>query len=945
MAEAASARSRPQLVGREQATAAALGVASAARATGGVVLVTGEAGLGKTSLLAHLAARLDDWVIIRAQADSFEADLSYSTIETLVRTLNVRTNGVFTRPRPDDDAITVGRALLDGIDALAEPVCLVIDDAQWVDEPSARALRFLLRRIPGQPFLLIVATRPEANSLAASVADLAPEFEASAEITLAAFTVPETQQLAQQILGHSISLRTATRLTEATQGSPLLLRMLLRQLRASITGASHPAGWEMPVPETAPLAATVTAALVGASASTRTAAELIAVLRDPVPLPQLGTIAERLGARVDLDGAIARGLVHSDERDGVTWLEPAHGMLADALVAGIGRERRAGIHRVAAEVLSGHRALRHRVEAADRSDSGLVDELLAATHEAAELGQSSQAMSYARSAVHLAPGGAARERCLLEIGLLAMRTRLHERIFDLHPELENLPPSLTRDAILVELRILTGDVVRARDLAVSALKNDDPSADARVLRSRVAGALPKIQLAMRDFTGVLTSVDDARRVLALAPTDPADVADAALRWMVEPEEELLRLLGWQITAGVHTSRVDITLAASEELDRLTATAHDSSGLTDALVTGSRVAISAGQLQKARAGLERANRLLRLFPDSWTAGHARCIYAHVLFLLGEWDESVTVADSAVALALDETDLSGWPIALNVSTLVRAARGEERAVTERLAQAEQATPGVLGSYDPELPIVARAELARALDRRSQQLAATDGDMPDAAAATTMGWLSYRIDALAALGRAAEAREALALCTAPGSRWRPYHGSLAWLTARVAEAEGQTDAALAHYAAAYDSPDAPDFPHPTAVAMLDAARLLAAHRRGAEAVALAERAAATFRRLGASEYLERCSHLLTSLAGAASNEHGDPFADLTTRERQVAHAVVSGMTNKEVAERLYVSVTTVNFHVRNILAKLGITSRRELRRLALEHRAVHRSVPVKS
>ena len=58
-------------------------------------------------------------------------------------------------------------------------------------------------------------------------------------------------------------------------------------------------------------------------------------------------------------------------------------------------------------------------------------------------------------------------------------------------------------------------------------------------------------------------------------------------------------------------------------------------------------------------------------------------------------------------------------------------------------------------------------------------------------------------------------------------------------------------------------------------------------------------------------------------------DPMAGLTAREREVAEDLIAGMTNKEIAERLFVSVTTVNFHVRNILAKLGLHSRRELRR----------------
>jgi DNA-binding NarL/FixJ family response regulator len=118
----------------------------------------------------------------------------------------------------------------------------------------------------------------------------------------------------------------------------------------------------------------------------------------------------------------------------------------------------------------------------------------------------------------------------------------------------------------------------------------------------------------------------------------------------------------------------------------------------------------------------------------------------------------------------------------------------------------------------------------------------------------------------------------------------------------------------------------------------------------VAALQRAAAIFRRLGAADYLGRCTAEISMLirAGAlqeAAAPSDDPFGELTTRERQVAHALVAGMTNKEIAERLYVSVTTVNFHVRNILAKLGLTSRRELRRLTTSSRDTawtHRRAP---
>jgi DNA-binding CsgD family transcriptional regulator/tetratricopeptide (TPR) repeat protein len=939
--EISAAPSSAPLFGRDPARDALLLVAQRALVQGGTALVSGEAGLGKTALLADTSERLTGWTVLRVHADSFESDLSYSTVERLVRGLNAVSGTRIRPPEPTDEPIAVGRLLLDAIDSVSSPVCVVVDDAQWVDEASARALRFVVRRLSDQAFLFVAATRPLANSVVALFEDVAATTVNHARIELTPLTVADTQELAQHILGHAISRRTATRLTEATQGSPLLLSVLLGQLRETFAAALHPAGWDLPVAAITPLATAVSSALEGADASVRDAAEIVAVLRDSLPLPLFGTIAGKLGVKVDVPGAVSRGLVRSTELDGVVWVEPAHAILADALTGELPVQRRVEIHRVAAEVLTGHRALRHRVEAADTADPTLVAELLAASRLAADRGQADQAMSYARSAVHLSAADAEHERALLEIGLLAMRTRMHERIFDLAPAIEALPVSVVRDAVLLELRTLTGDIPGALALALALEAAPAVTPEERAIRAHVAEAIPKVLMAMRDFAATLDHLEIGRRHIAEAPSDPDELTDPALRWLAQPRDDLLRLLGWTLTASLHAGRVDLIGPLIEELDALLGTT-ESAAAVDALVTRARVFIFMGDIGRARDDLARANVLVRRFPSSWTAGFARTIYAHVLFLVGEWDESVTLADAAVALALDETDLSGWPIALTVSTLVRAGRGESAAVDERLRSASQAKLSIAGSYDGDIPHLARAELARSLGRPDAQLTATEQAEAGATGASTLGWLTYRVDALATLGRAAEARTAFESCTDQRRLWRPYYGSLGWLEGRVLEAEGDLTAAATAYRSSLSEPASARYPFPHAIAALDAARVLSATGGDRETVrALAEQASETFRRVGAAAYLARCASILEQLADAGATdtrtEPGDPFAPLTTRERQVAHAIAAGMTNKEIAERLYVSVTTVNFHVRNILAKLELTSRRDLRKLSIASRGL--------
>jgi len=238
---------------------------------------------------------------------------------------------------------------------------------------------------------------------------------------------------------------------------------------------------------------------------------------------------------------------------------------------------------------------------------------------------------------------------------------------------------------------------------------------------------------------------------------------------------------------------------------------------------------------------------------------------------------------------------------------------------------------GPYDHDLADVARAELARAMGDPATQLAATQPAKDRASTSSTLGWLVYRVDALIALGRIDEARTELGEYTVEQLRPSAPYGSRHWLLGRALRHEGDLDGALHELALACAEPDAVDYPLPFALAEQAYGEVLAELGRTVEARTALNRAACRFGRLGAGTYLARCNVAIAALVGPDTPQHVDPLAELTTREREVAHLVARGMTNKEAAEQLYVSVTTVNFHVRNILGKLGMSSRRELRRLA--------------
>jgi DNA-binding CsgD family transcriptional regulator len=365
-------------------------------------------------------------------------------------------------------------------------------------------------------------------------------------------------------------------------------------------------------------------------------------------------------------------------------------------------------------------------------------------------------------------------------------------------------------------------------------------------------------------------------------------------------------------------------------------------------------------------LHRAIRVAAGYPDSWMKHTALTMHAHVLFQTGEWEKAQSTAQRALDSAFDDPYRATLPIAYAVCGLVPAARGEVAEVgrIDELLALLPPTGGGAVPYDPDLPDVMRAELAAALGDPLAQLRATEVARTAARRGSVWSWLPLHIDALARLDRVTEARSIANEALSGETPWNRSPQAISRLRARIALASGYPEQANLLYAGIVQSNTAAGQPFSLARDRLQYVESLHAAGETVRALEQLDLAANTFRMLKAGTYLlrvlERASDLAEGLtSGPASGltgtsagvpsavalDHGgttrvteaagDALAQLTARERQVAVAVANGLTNREVAERLYVSVTTVNFHVRNILAKLSLSSRRELRALLREER----------
>ena len=163
-----AATGRGMFVGRSRELALLEAAAAAARrGQPQVVSIEGEAGIGKSSLLERFAQELESAGIVRASGDEAESLLPYAVISQLVasaREMGDGPPGLLTSDLSDDvDPLAVGAELVTWLGQVhrgREMTLALIDDLQWADRPSARALLFAVRRLQADPVLVVVTARP-----------------------------------------------------------------------------------------------------------------------------------------------------------------------------------------------------------------------------------------------------------------------------------------------------------------------------------------------------------------------------------------------------------------------------------------------------------------------------------------------------------------------------------------------------------------------------------------------------------------------------------------------------------------------------------------------------------------------------------------------------------------------------------------------------------------
>lgn len=858
-----------------------------------VLVIEGEAGVGKSALLDELVNQAEDFRVL--VADGVESDRAPFLV--------LRQWGVVLPPSADggaSDPFVAAQGLRTTIDAesLRAPVLLLLDDLHWADPESVEALTWLLRRLSGDRLLVAVGTRPLA-------AQTHPGWQRwvrdhAERLRLNGLTLDDTMTLARSSRPQ-ITRQVVERLWDHTSGNPFYLKALPEEYEPDQLHAMR----LLPAPSdySRVLAGQLARLSTDAVTLIRAAAALGSGWLSLFDVTAVSDIVEPGTPAQELTDS---GLLHGRFVDGLVSVRISHALVRAAVYHQTPMPLRRILHTRAASVVATEGAvLEHRMAAAQQYDEDLARSM----------------ESYAR-----------REYAKRSFRLAALHLRWSSA---LTPE-----PRLREKRWLESLfcRILDGDRAAVHAEAERIRQADDAAG-----RSLVLGTLAVWERRRRQGIELLEPV-------ALLPLD---AVDPALRYRIEV------VLAWaRIGAGHPTPLIAGSLIRAAQVRQ-----------TDAGMSGVEL-ISAGLIQVRQHGFDGVLDELSALPDdaaltplaatsllAWRGtararlgltreairdlsevagriqegvtdlgnGSFHAFLGYAQWLNGDWGQ----ARLNFGLGSDIAGPGSHPMLLALAPLSDVGDGHFAAADSQLRRAEElltAGPWLEASQSLLMGRVVRLHAeGRSSDQR-RLLPSLRGTPLDPVPMTHTDPLVVVHATLAAVWAhdQIQAERFIATLTALPSEagWLPAVRH--WLSALVAELDGRTLAALTLLnAATADQGD--DLPLYRAHMLSDQARV--AHRLGERAVAATslQRAELLYRRLGAVPYLERlAAQPARSPATGGSREIRIP---LTDREKDVLALLVVGKSYAQIARELFITQKTVSYHLGNVYAKTGISSRHRL------------------
>jgi DNA-binding CsgD family transcriptional regulator len=890
-------------------------------APSGAALLEGEPGIGKTTLWRACVAKAkrQGLRVLASSPASGETRLSFSVLtDLLAEPLPELADEL---PKPQQRALelallleeptgegaqqrTVFAAALTALRALAArgSVLLAIDDMQWVDESSAGAIAFAIRRLGDAPIAMLGARRRDRED------DEQAEIEAALEqrhgralrrVTLGPLSISAMHDAIAERFGLTFAPSVMQRIHETSGGNPFYAFELARAL----TERSAPLepGGELPVPET--LQQIVGRRLDALSGDAKDVLTVVALLSLPT-----GGLLDAAGVGGALGECLEAGVL---EQYGPGRVRFVHPVFASTVSARLAPTARRAWHARLAEVVEGEERARHLALAASGPSAEVADELQSAVHEAASRGAIGTAAELAEQSIRLTPTDQVdvlRQR-RLDTATFEVRHGDTERArAHLEPLLDELPAGPERAGVLLQLaRLNESKAVLALSLSERAIDEAGPAdrraaaahqlaAEMSMLSGNIPAALDHAREACKtaEAAGDRALLIESLGTLCHYQTYTGTVEPGLLERAVDLERQQVRpsnnyspreILGLRLMyadrldegrALLETSLVTAT-ELGDELDRGSLLIH----LTQLECRAGRLSIAEQHARDVTIMHEEAG---------WGIAAARFVSALVDGHLGRSTRARAEAEEGAAIAAQGGSRVFHVLNLWALGFLELSRGDYPGADRHL----RALPELVDSMGYANPGV-RPVHADAIEAR---IAAGDLEIEEL------------IDDLETRGRAFDNPTVRA--------------SAARCRGLLHAAKGNADAAVAELErAVLESQLSPQpLERARTLLALGTAQRRAKHRRQARETLA--RALEMFDNLGTPWWAERAAAELARIPGRTQGS-----GELTATEQRVADLVAQGMSNKEVAASLFISVRTVEASLSSIYAKLGVRSRSELAR----------------
>ena len=899
------------MYGRRGECAVLAGLLTAVRGGQGAVLVLrGDAGAGKTALLDYAMESAAGLSAVRAAGVESEMELPFAGLHQLCGPMLDRLGrlpapqrdalqtvfGIRPGPQPDRFIVSLGVLSLLSEAAGGCPLVCLIDDAQWLDQASAQALSFTARRLRAEPVLMLFAEQEPGTNLAGLP-----------ELAVKGLPDADARDLLASVVRGPLDEQVRDRILAEARGNPLaLLELPLGFSSAQLAG-------DFGLPDMLPLPRGIEDSFLQRIGQLPGEARLLLVIAaaEPVGDPAL---VWRAAGRLGVEPQAAMEASQAGLVDFGTRVRFRHPLVRSAAYRSASLQDRRDVHRALAEAtdpqIDPDRRAWHRAKAASEPDEQVAAELERAADRAQARGGLAAAAAFLSRAAALTPDPARRARR----ALAAATAMVQAGSFDAALELLDIAEAgITDDSERARV-----DLVRAQ-LALAA----NPGSHVTPLLLNAARRLERIDVGVARAT-YLDAIHSA--VFAGHLASPG--------------------------AGVR----EVAVSARAALPPVAAP-----GAPDLLLEG----LSAHFSQGHRSGVPILGEALSgSEPDMPASQELRWIWLARMAALQLWDDQKWDALSSrhVQLARDAGALSELPLALSARVYLHLFAGELAAASSLIDEIQAATEVTGSSMAPYGPL-GLASFRGCRDEATALIATTERDVAlrgEGIGITVANWASAVLHN--GLGRYEEALTA----AEHGSRYPDELTSAAWSAVELIEAAARTGQAeraagamrflsesttasgtswalgvQARSLALLSDGKSADRLYRTAIGWLGQTRvrvdLARAHllygewlrreNRRADAREQLRRAHQMLTAMGAEGFAERARRELLAMGETVRRRTVETAEELTAQEIQISLRARDGLTNSEIGAELFLSARTVEWHLRKVFTKLGISSRKDL------------------